>query len=234
MGRRTLTTALLIATLSVAIAVPAGAAGFRLGAQIIGSNSSLTGDLPDEGEWESRTSVGAGLIFEMTLPHEISISLQPAYAPRGGREVFKQHEWVIGSIAYDLEYFSVPFIVRVETGPAGARGFVTAGLDFSFLIQATATPDSGQVSPGPVTPVILPEGDITDGFDSTAIAALFGAGVMVPVKQHFFTFELRYVQGLDDIINRGSSTETGMASPSVKFRDLHLLAAFLFTLGGGQ
>ena len=55
---------------------------------------------------------------------------------------------------------------------------------------------------------------------------------MVPVSKHFLTFELRYVQGLDDIVNRDASTDTGMASPSVKYRDIQLVVGFLFTLGG--
>ena len=204
-----------------AAAVPAGAVGFRLGAQVIGSQSSLIGDLPDEGSWESISGLSGGLIAELALTPDVSISLQPAYAPRGGREVFMKRRWVTGFIDYDLNYVTVPLVVRVTGDPVGVRGFVTAGLDFSFLIDATARTDSTSQ-------------DISGGLDSTTIGALFGAGVMVPVSKHFLTFELRYVQGLDDIVNRDEgSTDTGMASPSVKYRDIDLLIGFVFTLGDG-
>ena len=36
------------------------------------------------------------------------------------------------------------------------------------------------------------------------MAALFGAGAMIPVGRHFVILELRYVQGLNDIVDRDS------------------------------
>ena len=216
---RLLLSATLVATLLIAAVVPAGAAGFRLGAQVIGSRSVLRGDLPAEGSWEATTGFGGGLVAELALTSDVSISLQPAYAPRGGREVFMKRRFVIGTIDYDLNYLALPLIVRVTGDQVGVRGFVTAGLDFSILVDATAKTDSTSQ-------------DISDGLDPTSIGVLFGAGVMVPVSKHFLTFEVRYVQGLDDIVNRDASTDTGMASPSVKYRDIDLLIGFLFTLGG--
>ena len=209
-----------VAVALIATVVPAGAVDFRLGAQVIGSNSSLIGDLPDEGSWEARSGLGGGLVAEFALTRDVSISLQPAYAPRGGAEVFKKRAFVVGTIDYDLNYLTVPLVVRVSGDREGVRGFVTAGLDFSFLLDATAKTDSTSQ-------------DISDGLDSTTIGALFGAGVMVPVSKHFLTFELRYIQGLDDIVDREASTDTGMASPSVKYRSFELLVGFLFTLGDG-
>jgi len=214
-----LCSAILVAAALIAVVVPAHAVGFRLGAQVIGSSSSLRGDLPDEGSWEGTSGVGGGLVAELTFNRDVSISLQPAYAPRGGREVFMKRRWVIGFIDYELNYVTVPLIVRVAGAREGVRGFVTAGLDFSFLVDATAKTDSTSQ-------------DISGGLDGTTIGALFGAGVMVPVSKHFLTFELRYVQGLDDIVDRDASTDTGMASPSVKYRDINLIVGFLFTLGG--
>ena len=57
---------------------------------------------------------------------------------------------------------------------------------------------------------------------------------MVPVRQHFVTVEARYTQGLDDIVNRDSSTESEFAGPSVKYRGLDVLVAVLFSFGGGE
>ena len=208
-----------VAVALIAAVVPVKAVSFRLGAQVIGSHSSLRGDLPDEGTWEGTTGVGGGLVAEVNLTSDVAISFQPAYVPRGGSEVFMKRRFVIGTIDYDLNYLALPLIVRVTGDQVGVRGFVTAGLDFSILIDATAKTDSTSQ-------------DISDGLDPTSIGVLFGAGVMVPVAKHFLTFEVRYVQGLDDIVNRGASTDTGMASPSVKYRDIDLLIGFLFTLGG--
>jgi len=212
--------ALLIAAALVVIAVPAGAAGFRLGAQVIGNHNTFTGDLPDEGSWEGRFGVGAGLIAEFSFTPDVALSFQPAYTPRDGSQVFKNRFGVIGTIEYDLNYISLPLIVRVTGDPVGVRGFVTAGLDLGFFIDDTATTENSSE-------------DISDDYESTTIGALFGAGVMVPVKRHFLTFELRYSQGLDDIVARdGDTTNTETASPSVKYRGFGLLVGFIFTLGG--
>ena len=63
--------------------------------------------------------------------------------------------------------------------------------------------------------------------------ALFGAGAMIPVDRHFAIFELRYVQGLSDIVERdGDEEDSFLSSPSVKYKGLEFLVGFAFTLGG--
>ncbi len=93
---RLLLPATVVAAALIAAVVPAKAVSFRLGAQVIGSHSSLRGDLPDEGTWEGTTGVGGGLVAEVNLTSDVSISFQPAYAPRGGREVFMKRRWAWG------------------------------------------------------------------------------------------------------------------------------------------
>jgi hypothetical protein len=204
----------------VVFASPANALGFRLGAQISGLRSSFTGDLPDEGSWEARTSPGAGIVAEMTVTPDVAVSFQPAYAPRNSRQVFEEWGEVVESIDYDLNYISLPLIVRVTGDPMGVRGFVTAGLALGILVDATKITEAGSE-------------DITDEFNSTNIGALFGAGAMVPVRQHFLTFELRYEQGLRNIFDsNGENNNTGIRSPSAKYKEFGLLVGFLFTLGG--
>ena len=77
--------------------------------------------------------------------------------------------------------------------------------------------------------------EITDTFKSTSLGALFGAGAMIPVGRHFVILELRYVQGLNDIVDRDSDEdESFLGSPSIKYKGLELLAGFAFTIGGGS
>jgi len=159
-------------------------------------------------------------LAELAFTPDVALSFQPSYAPRDCRQLFYDNSEVIGAIDYDLNYVSLPLLVRVTGDPVGVRGFVTAGFELGILIDATAHTEKGSK-------------DISDGFDSTTIGALFGAGVMVPVKRHFLTFEIRYTQGLDDIIaHEKDSTDTGIASTSVKYRGFGLLVGFLFTLVG--
>jgi hypothetical protein len=222
----------LVALIALAFTVvPANAVVFRLGGQVLGGVNSLTGDLPEEGSWEGQFGLGAGVMAELDLIPGVALGIQPAFVQRGSRRVFENRRMVIGYIDYDLSYISLPLMVRVSADQVGVRGFVTAGLDFGILVDATATGDSDAVVPAPNSPSVPV--DISDRLDSTTIGALFGAGVIVPVERHLLSFELRYSQGLDDIIARdNSNAETEFASPSVKYRGFSLLIGFLFTLGG--
>jgi hypothetical protein len=213
-------TALLVLGL-VMLALPAHAGVFRLGVQGSGGINSVSGDLPEEGSWQSPAVFGGGISAEFNFTANMALSFQPSLAPRDTRRVFKDElGQIIFSTDYDLNYLSLPLIVRVTADPLGVRGFVTAGLDVSVLMDATAS--SGTASQ-----------DVSDQFDSTNFGALFGAGVMVPISRHYFTFEARYVQGIDDMVARGSGdTDSDLAGPSVKYRGLHLVVGFLFTFGG--
>ena len=164
--------------------------------------------------------MGGGLIAEMYFTEDVSLSFQPSYTPRNSRQQFEWLDEVVEYYDYDFNYITLPLIVRVTGDPVGIRGFVTAGLEFGILLDATVQTDTGSE-------------DIKDGLNPTTIGALFGAGAMVPAGRHFFTFELRYVQGLRDIVARdGTEPEPGLGSPSIKYRGLVLLAGFLFTFGG--
>lgn len=209
----------LIAALLGAAVSPAVALSGKLGVQVMGVGNSLTGELPAEGSWKGETGLGGGLLAELDLTTDVSLSLQPSYAPRASRQEFKQRGEVIGAIDYAFDYLSIPLVVRVTGHPLGARGFVTAGLDLNILLEATY--DAGQG-----------ETDISDGLNSTSLAAFFGAGAMVPVGRQFVVLELRYVQGLDDIVDRSDESAAGLSSPSIKYRGLLLIGGFAFTLGG--
>ena len=210
----------LIAAILIATAPPAGAASGKLGVQVGSISNSLTGELPADGSWQGRSALGAGLVAELDIAVDVAISLQPTFTPRYSSQVFKENGEIVRTVDYDLDYLSVPLLVRVTGDPLGVRGFVTAGLDLGILLDASVSED-GETS------------DITDDFNTTSFGALFGGGVMVPVGRHLLTFELRYVQGLSDIVARDSADpEPEFAAPSVKYRGLEFLVGFLFTLGG--
>jgi hypothetical protein len=210
----------VIITLLVVSTASAHALSGQLGAQLAVVGNELTGELPNEGQWKGSSALGYGLVAELNLAPDITLSVQPGFSPRHCRQEFKVNGQVIGSIDYEVDYFSLPLLVRVTGDPLGVRGFVTAGLEYSVLLDASLDLGEGQE-------------DITDSFQSTTMGALFGAGVLVPLGRNFLTFELRYNQGLNDILERHESEpEPGLGSPSVKYRGFNLIAGFLFSLGG--
>ena len=210
----------LIAVILGATAPSASALGGKLGVQVGLVNNSLTGELPGDGSWQGRSGVGAGLVVDLDLAVDVAISLQPKFTPRYSSQVFEENGEIVRTVDYDLDYLGVPLLVRVTGDPLGVRGFVTAGLDLGILLDASVS-EEGETR------------DITDDFNSTSFGALFGAGAMVPVGRQLLTFELRYVQGLSDIVARDDvDPEPEFAAPSVKYRGLEFLVGFLFTLGG--
>lgn len=201
-------------------AVPVAALDGGLGVQITAAGNSLTGSLPDEGSWKGRGGLGAGIMAELNFAPDITLSFQPEYLPRNSRQEFKSKGVVVGYIDYDFNYLNLPLLVRVTGDPIGVRGFVTGGLEISYLLDATMVSEGESL-------------DISDQLNEMTIGALLGAGVMVPLGNNFLLFELRYVQGLEDIVNHdGSEQDTGLGSPSVKYRGLHLKAGFVLSWGG--
>lgn len=211
-----------IATLVLILAAdPAAALDGGLGVQVTAAGNSLTGSLPDEGKWKGRGGFGAGIMADFNFAADITLSFQPDYTPRNSRQEFTDKGEVVGYIDYDFNYLNLPLLVRVTGDPLGVRGFVTAGLELSFLLDATYDAGEGAV-------------DISDELKDETLGALLGAGVMVPVGSNFLLFELRYVQGLNDMVKRDQvENESGYEVPTVKYRGFHLKAGFLLSLGGG-
>jgi hypothetical protein len=213
-----LTTTALVLILA---AGPAAALDGGLGVQVTAASNSLTGSLPNEGKWQGRSGFGAGIMADLNFAPDITLSFQPEYTPRNSRQEFKFRNVVVGYVDYEFSYLNLPLLVRVTGEPAGVRGFVTAGLEYSILLDATLEAGDGTV-------------DISDELQGQTFGALLGAGAMVPVGKNFLLFELRYVQGLGDMVERDpSETESTFTSPSVKYRGFHLKAGFLLSLGGG-
>lgn len=209
---------LLLAMVMAAFTCTAHAGG--VGLQISSVNNKLSGALPGEGSWAGRGGWGASLLLELDLAPDVSLSCQPGFTPRNSRQEFKVKGKVKGFLDYDFNYVTLPLLVRVTGEPLGVRGFVTAGMELSILQDASV------ISEGRPT-------DMSDALNDLALGALFGAGALVPAGRHFLVFELRYHQGLDDIVARGDSdTDSGLTSPSVKCRGVALQAGFLYKWGG--
>ncbi len=197
-----------------------GGIGGKFGLQVQATTNKFTGELPEEGSWVSGFGPGVGLVAEVDLLSDVALSLQPTFLSRNSRREFNRFNTVVDYVDYELDYLTLPLIVRVAGTSQGTRGFVTGGLELGILLDATATGTQTGTQ------------DIKDNLNSTTLGALFGAGVMVPVSRNFLIFEVRYFQGLEDIVNRdGKESDADFTSPSVKYRGLGLIVGFLFGLG---
>lgn len=208
--------------LVLAIHGRAHAVTWGVGLQLVGNSHSLTGDLPDDGDWGARFGYGAGATVELAFTDDVAVALQPTYTVRGFRQTFQSNGVVLQEIDYDLEYAAIPLLVRVSSDPRRVRGFVTAGFTFSWLLEAHSESENER-------------SDVSGQFKDFSLGALFGAGSTIRIGSNLLVLELRYEQGLDDIGNTtGSEQLGGDDSSSVKYREFRLQAGFVFNFGGGK
>jgi len=216
--------ALLPGLLILLCCLPGRAPGleFGLGAYGSGISHSLSGDLPKDDKWAGGGSLGAGLQLELHFTEDIALSFQPGFTPRNCQRSFVYQGEVIDRTDYELDYLSFPLLVRVSSDPGGIRGFVTAGMNLGHLVDGRAKAGDGTSQ------------EIQTPLNDYTIGALFGAGAMFPVSdRNSILVELRYEQGLEDIVDRGAATPySGFDSPSIKYRVFLLQASWLFTTGG--
>jgi hypothetical protein len=211
---------LMLLALAVATTAPARALEWAVGVQAIGSSHSLSGDLPNEGDWKGQFSGGAGLSFDLSVGPDVTLSAQPAWVPRRCTQQFVDRGVVISESQFEFDYLVVPLLVRVDSTPRRFQGFVTAGLSLGYLMNAELDRGSGGV-------------EVTDQFDAFTTGALFGAGMLVGVGNQRLSLEIRYEQGLDDIVDRDAPTPFGaQSSPSIKYREFKFVVGILFGFGG--
>ena len=149
---------------------------------------NMDGDRPEKGEYRTVSGGMAGGILEFNLTKNVYLSLQPSYIQKGTKIAFEvegQKERV-DSIEVDLDYFSIPVLVKVRT--RGERFYVLGGLEFGYLLKAqhvTSTEDN----------------DIKDDLDKYDVAVQFGAGYAHPLGRSKIFIEARYVQSVMNVLS---------------------------------
>ena len=182
--------------LALVAAGPAAAADARFDVGLVAGlhRAKLDGDPIPETSLESRTSFLVGARLGMRLRDDVSMSLEPSYARRGGNAVtvVDDVDDIEETTRIDLDYLDVPVLVRVH-GSARTRPYAVAGIGLGFLLDATAEPPAG----GSV--------DLTDELRGTDVFACFGGGLEATIAGRELMFEARYTQGLRNV-NRGDAS----------------------------
>lgn len=209
----------LLLLVTVSIASPAHAHAGAVGALLGVGRQGISGDAPPNTSYGARGGLIAGVQGEISLTPTIALSVQPSFAQR--RTTLTSVEDATGESALDLnlDYVSVPVLLKFEAG----RTYFAGGVDVGFLKSAHLTGNG------------LDE-DIKDRFNSTDVGALFGFGVVFPVGTPRLTTELRYVQGLVNLSGGFASSDVdGSTASSLPDRfhsgGLELVAGILFPIG---
>ncbi|MBK9228679.1 MAG: PorT family protein [Ignavibacteria bacterium] len=161
---------------------------------------SLSGDSPELTGYSGNGGYSFGLSGEIGITKDIKLMLQPNYSSYGtmigydiGEEELKD------SLELDVSYYRLPVLAKFEA--LNDYTYFISGLDFGYLNDAKYT-DVNQT---------IEEKDISDSFQEFDLAAVFGAGVKIPVSYFIASAEVRYSQSL---LNLSSNV------PEVQFNSL--------------
>ena len=204
----------LVLALAVSQAYADGAVGFFGGL----NNGNLSGDTLPNTSFKGRTGLAAGVMGEFRLAKDVMLGLHPMYVQKGSTPTLMPFTEGGDPIESDLrlDYFSVPVLVKIESG--NGVTYVSGGLDLAFLMDASLTTPKG-------------ERDVQDLLQDIDLSMIFAFGVKIPVGSPLLTLEFRYAQSLLNVADiQVGEDDQGLP---VRFRSsgFQFLAGFLFPLG---
>jgi hypothetical protein len=191
------------------------AAQSRLGVTAGLNWSTLGGDVPENAEYRRALGVNAGIVGDIALSKDVALSLQPMYVRRGADIYFdagKQEPR--DSLELRLDY--VDCLVMVKVFADNGFSYFTTGVGIGFLAQAT------------LKDIRAGENDVKSLFRAVDVSVAFGVGFMVPAKNTLVTFELRYQQGLANMVESDAEMSAEGLAPRLGSSGFQLLAAVLF------
>lgn len=202
---------------------PMADAQIRIGAYGGITNSSLSGDAPSGSEYRKRIGPVIGALVEIPVADNVLISVQPAWVQRGTKVAFdvEGKDERQDSLSLALSYASIPVLMKIE--PGGGKLFVTSGIDFGLLLDATLSPVEGDGE----------DEDVKELFKDYDIAINFGVGGQFPIGLPRLTIEARYSQSLTNISE--VSEDMGATEPvptRVRSSGFEFLAGIWIPLGG--
>jgi hypothetical protein len=195
----------------------AAGAGVRIGAQGGLTWMSWEGDRPDRGAYKQRAGFAIGALFEAEIAGGVALSLQPSFTQKGSKIAFEVEgeEERIDSVDVELDYLSVPILLKVNTG--NPRFYVAGGFEFTCLLRARYVTPSEDV-------------DIKEELESYDAVVSFGVGYLIPVRRSNMLLEVRYSQSIRNVVDSRAGSETVAARPRVKNSGIQFLVGFMYGL----
>jgi len=214
-GAARLTIVVLLTTCIVAGVDRAQAA--TIGAQIGVDRAGIDGDTPPNISYSDEFGIVAGVQGEIDLPHDLALSLQPAFVRKKtkGTVAIAGGQTLESDLTFD--YISVPLVVKFAQ--AGGRTYVAGGVAADFLSTARLEFNGSAA-------------DVKDAFSSTGLGAVLGFGVVFPVGGTRLTTELRYVQGISNMTKGSVAAAAGALAPRLHSTGWELIVGDLLSIGG--
>lgn len=195
------------------ISTPRPSYAAAVGALLGLNRCAISGDAPANTAYGARAGLMIGAQAEFPLSSDLSLSFQPMFVQRNTKLRSTDEPAEERALDLDLDYLSVPVLVKFAHG----RTYVAGGMDVGFLNSARVSGDG------------IDE-DIEPLLHSVDLGAVFGFGVVFPKGRSRLTTELRYVQGL---INLREAEQGLVQELPDRFHSsgLQLMVGILFPIG---
>jgi hypothetical protein len=191
------------------------AAQSRLGVTAGLNWSSFGGDAPEDAGYSRSLGLNAGIVGDIALTEDVSLSFQPMYVRRGADVSFDVGEKEPrDSLEVRLDYVDCLAMVKIFAN--NDFSYFTSGLGIGFLTQAT------------LKDVRAGEKDADNLFSNIDFSIAFGVGFIVPARNTLVTFELRYQQSLVNILDSDADMYSETLAPRLRSSGFQLLATVLF------
>jgi hypothetical protein len=158
----------------------------------------LSGDVPENGIYQSLSGLGFNLIGEYDIAREVRLSIQPGFVQKGVKIAFEVagRQDPLDSVEVRIDYLTIPLLVKVSTW--NERFYVFSGLEFAFPLNALFSTSSGET-------------EIRDQLKSPDISVNFSVGYLFPLKNSSLFLELRYSQSIVTAVKEGTTAmESGL------------------------
>ncbi len=191
-------------------------AQFKCGGAVGVNSTSIIGDTPQYANYAPELGYSVGFFGEVLLFEDVSIFLQPIYSSKNTTiqyDVGYQYE-PYDSTVISMDYLELPLGVKVM---AGQTAYVIAGLSFNIPLSANLKNN-----------FFNEEHDILDFIEPLSLSANFGVGIQFEIGKPILFFELRYSQGLSNLLV--DSIDRLSDINRLKSNNLQIFAGVLFTL----
>ena len=182
------------------------------------NSGTFKGDQPKDAEYSNLISPDFGIVLDLALTNQITLSFQPGLTKRGTKISYYVRKKVepVDSISIKVDYFSIPLLIKISS--KNKRFYAIGGLDAGIPLSATAMFIS------------IPEDkrDIEKYMSKVNVVMHFGFGYRIPVGKTTLFAEARYLQGLNNAVP--VEKPENYFFPRVRTSDMQLLFGVEFPL----
>ncbi len=192
-------------------------AQFSAGAYGLYAGSNVSGNAPAGMTFTTASALGGGFILDYKINDEVTISLQPAYSPKGTYISYDlpSYKDPRDSVKATFSYITIPLMAKFT---ASKVAYVTGGLELAFLQNAT---EEFVNVPGSV--------NVTDKITEIDLLVNFGVGFIFEVGENVNVFfEGRYSQGVVNGCKYPENSSESNIPPDFKNSSSQLLFGVIY------